>query len=54
MVTILYLKVRFLGDVPQVHQGKAKMHIPRSYPTPDESESQWWEGEVGGTQESNI
>lgn len=54
MVTILYLKVRFPGDVPQVHQGKAKMHIPGSYPISHESESQLWEGEVGGTQESNI
>lgn len=54
MITTLFLKTGFLGDLPQILQGKAKMQIPGSYPIPDESESQWWEGKMGGTQESNI
>lgn len=55
MTTALFLKTGFLGDLPQIHQGKAKMQIPGSCPISDESEeSQWWERSVGGTQESNI
>lgn len=33
MVATLYLKMRFLGDLPLIHQGKAKIWIPG--PTPD-------------------
>lgn len=54
MVIIPFLKIGFLGNLPQIHEGKGKIQIPGSYPTPDEPESQWWEGGMSGNQESKI